>query len=30
MPLAGELSRIMGWIEQLQEVDTDNVAVPPA
>jgi aspartyl-tRNA(Asn)/glutamyl-tRNA(Gln) amidotransferase subunit C len=26
-PLAGELSRIMVWIEQLQEVDTS--AVPP-
>ncbi|MDX1541643.1 MAG: Asp-tRNA(Asn)/Glu-tRNA(Gln) amidotransferase subunit GatC [Geminicoccaceae bacterium] len=26
-PLAGELSHIMGWIEQLGEVDTS--AVPP-
>jgi aspartyl-tRNA(Asn)/glutamyl-tRNA(Gln) amidotransferase subunit C len=26
-PLAAELSNIMGWIEQLNEVDTDNV--PP-
>lgn len=25
-PLAGELSSIMGWIEQLQELDTDGVA----
>ncbi len=25
-PLAGELSHILGWIEQLNEVDTDNVA----
>ena len=25
-PLAGELSAIMGWIEQLQEVDTTTVA----
>ena len=25
-PLADELSRIMGWIEQLQEVDTTTVA----
>lgn len=24
-PLAGELSAIMGWIEQLQELDTDGV-----
>ncbi len=24
-PLAGELSTIMGWIEQLQELDTDAV-----
>lgn len=24
-PLAGELSSIMGWIEQLQELDTDGV-----
>lgn len=24
-PLAGELSGIMAWIEQLQEVDTDGV-----
>ena len=24
--LAGELSSIMGWIEQLQELDTDGVA----
>jgi aspartyl-tRNA(Asn)/glutamyl-tRNA(Gln) amidotransferase subunit C len=24
-PLAGELSRILGWIEQLREVDTDRV-----
>ncbi len=23
--LAGELSNIMGWIEQLNEVDTDNI-----
>lgn len=23
--LAGELSNILGWIEQLSEVDTDNV-----
>ena len=26
-PLAGELSAILGWIEQLQEVDTESV--PP-
>ncbi len=25
-PLAGELSHILGWIEQLNEVDTENVA----
>jgi len=25
-PLAGELSHILGWIEQLGEVDTDGVA----
>lgn len=25
-PLAGELNRIMAWIEQLNQVDTDNVA----
>jgi aspartyl-tRNA(Asn)/glutamyl-tRNA(Gln) amidotransferase subunit C len=25
-PLADELSRIIGWVEQLAEVDTDNVA----
>ena len=25
-PLAGELSHILGWIEQLGEVDTDDVA----
>jgi aspartyl-tRNA(Asn)/glutamyl-tRNA(Gln) amidotransferase subunit C len=25
-PLAGELSAILGWIEQLQEVDTSAVA----
>jgi aspartyl-tRNA(Asn)/glutamyl-tRNA(Gln) amidotransferase subunit C len=25
-PLAGELSHILGWIEQLGEVDTENVA----
>ena len=25
-PLAGELSAIMGWIEQLQELNTDGVA----
>jgi aspartyl-tRNA(Asn)/glutamyl-tRNA(Gln) amidotransferase subunit C len=25
-PLAGELSHILGWIEQLSEVDTENVA----
>lgn len=24
--LAGELSNILGWVEQLAEVDTDNVA----
>ena len=24
-PLAGELSSIMGWIEQLQELDTEGV-----
>lgn len=24
-PLAGELSSIMGWIEQLQELNTDGV-----
>ena len=24
-PLAGELNNILGWIEQLSEVDTDNV-----
>ena len=24
--LAGELSNILGWVEQLNEVDTDNVA----
>jgi len=23
-PLAGELNNILGWIEQLSEVDTDN------
>ena len=33
--LAGELSQIMGWIEQLGEVDTDGVepmrsVMPPA
>ena len=26
-PLAGELSNILGWVEQLGEVDTENV--PP-
>ena len=26
-PLAGELSRILAWVEQLAEIDTDNV--PP-
>ena len=25
-PLAGELSHILGWIEQLNEVDTDDAA----
>ena len=25
-PLAGELSHILGWIEQLNEVDTSDVA----
>jgi len=25
-PLAGELNNILGWIEQLAEVDTDGVA----
>ena len=25
-PLAGELSRIVGWFEQLREVDTEGVA----
>jgi aspartyl-tRNA(Asn)/glutamyl-tRNA(Gln) amidotransferase subunit C len=25
-PLAGELSHILGWIEQLNEVDTEGVA----
>ena len=25
-PLAGELSSILGWVEQLQEVDVDGVA----
>ena len=25
-PLAGELSRIIGWVEQLAEIDTENVA----
>lgn len=25
-PLAGELSQILDWVEQLGEVDTDNVA----
>ena len=25
-PLAAELSRIIGWVEQLAEVDTENVA----
>ena len=25
-PLAGELSHILGWIEQLDEVDTDGRA----
>ena len=25
-PLAGELNNIIGWIEQLSEVDTDGVA----
>jgi aspartyl-tRNA(Asn)/glutamyl-tRNA(Gln) amidotransferase subunit C len=25
-PLAAELSRILDWVEQLREVDTDNVA----
>ena len=25
-PLAGELSNIIGWVEQLAEVDTDGVA----
>ncbi|MBC8339928.1 MAG: Asp-tRNA(Asn)/Glu-tRNA(Gln) amidotransferase subunit GatC [Alphaproteobacteria bacterium] len=24
-PLAGELSNILGWVEQLSEVDTDGV-----
>ncbi|UTW54248.1 Asp-tRNA(Asn)/Glu-tRNA(Gln) amidotransferase subunit GatC [Kordiimonas sp. SCSIO 12610] len=24
-PLAGELNNILGWVEQLGEVDTDNV-----
>ena len=24
--LAGELSKILGWVEQLSEVDTDHVA----
>ena len=24
--LAGELSNILGWVEQLGEIDTDNVA----
>ena len=24
-PLAGELNNIVGWIEQLAEVDTDNI-----
>ena len=24
-PLAGELSHILGWVEQLDEVDTSNV-----
>jgi len=24
-PIAGDLSAIMGWIEQLQELDTDGV-----
>lgn len=24
-PLAGELNNIVGWVEQLQEVDTDGV-----
>ena len=24
-PLAGELSNIIGWVEQLSEVDTDGV-----
>jgi aspartyl-tRNA(Asn)/glutamyl-tRNA(Gln) amidotransferase subunit C len=25
-PLAGELSHILGWVEQLNEVDTEGVA----
>jgi aspartyl-tRNA(Asn)/glutamyl-tRNA(Gln) amidotransferase subunit C len=25
-PMAGELNNIMGWIEQLEEVDTEGVA----
>ena len=25
-PLAGELNNILGWIDQLQQVDTDDVA----
>ena len=25
-PVAGELSNIIGWVEQLAEVDTDHVA----
>ncbi len=24
-PLAGELNNILGWVEQLEEVNTDNV-----
>ena len=24
-PLAGELNNIIGWVEQLNEVDTDNI-----
>ena len=25
-PLVAELSRIIGWVEQLREVDTENIA----
>jgi len=25
-PLAGELSKILGWVEQLSQLDTENVA----